>query len=313
MDVYVEPHLSWRLLTPEDTAELDAFRGQLDALEESVLTGVAATITDHELTVVTAVGGFDRYQSMSAYGIVYLGGTDPLRMYLVGGVHPTHRHMRIGTALLGWQVAQATAWRDDHRPGEPLWLGCYAEVGRPGLDRVAARLGFAPERYSFDLQRDLTKPIPLPVVDGIDVEPFSTDRSDEVRCLHNVCFGDLGSEVSEDVWAERLAGPDFRPGWSFVATDAGNIVGYAMTGVADAPDDGPQVGWVERFGVHPGYRGRGIATAILARCLTAMKDAGYSEAGIGIDTADGEGTKRLCAELGWTTRDGVALLAKVVR
>lgn len=312
MDVYLEPHLSWRLLTHDDTDELDAFRGQLDALEESVLTGVAATITDRDLEVVAAVGGFDPYQSMSAYGIVYLADTDPLRMYLVGGVHPTHRHLRIGTALLGWQVARATEWRDENRPGEPLWLGCHAEVGRPGLDRVAARLGFTPERYSFDLQRDLTLPIPLPDVPGIVVEPFADSMSEDVRRLHNQCFKDVGSEVGPELWAERLAGPDFRPDWSFVATDGGRIVGYAMVGVADAADDGSQVGWVERFGVHPDYRGRRIATSVLARCLDAMRRAGFTEAGIGIDTPDGEGAQRLCRELGWTTRDGVALLTKVV-
>lgn len=312
MDVYVEPHLSWRLLTPDDTDELDAFRGQLDALEDSVLTGVAATITDADLLVVTAVGGFDRYESLSAYGIVYLDQVDPLRMYLMGGVHPTHRHMRVGTALLNWQVAQATAWRDDNRPGVPLWLGCYAEVGRPGLERAATKLGFTPERYSFDLQRDLKRPIPLPDVEGITVVPFPAERSDEVRRLHNVCFEDVGSEVSPETWAGRLSGPEFRPGWSFVAKHGDRIVAYAMSGVADAAGDGPQIGWVERFGVHPEFRGRRIATSVLARCLTAMKEAGFTEAGIGIDTPDARRAEHLCSELGWTTRDGVALLTKVV-
>lgn len=312
MDVYVEPHLSWRLLGPDDAAELDHFRGQLDALEDSVLTGVAAGITDRDLMVVSAVGGFDHYQSMSAYGVVYLAELDPLRMYVMGGVHPTHRHLHIGTALLSWQVTQATAWRDEHRPGVPLWLGCYAEMGRPGLERVATRLGFAAERYSYDLHRDLTRPIPSRPVDGIEFVRFTPDRSDDVRCLHNVCFAGMGKEVPAEVWTDRLEDPDFRPGWSYLAVAGGRVVGYAMSGTAEAEDGRPPVGGIERFGVHPDFRGRHIALELMSRCLGAMRDEGCVEAGIGIDTPDGVGVKRLCAELGWTTRDAVALLTKVV-
>ena len=312
MDAYVEPHLAWRLLGPDDSAELDHFRAQLDALEDSVLSGVAASITQRDLRVAHAVGGYDAYQSLSAYAIAYIADGDPLRMYLMGGVHPTHRHLHIGTALLHWEMTHATAWRDEFRPGQPLWLGCYAELGRPGLERVATNLGFTRERFYYDLQRDLTLPLIVADVDGVELERFAPVHSEPVRQLHNICFRGMGDEVAEDVWAARLDDDDFRPEWSFLARVEDRVVGYAMSGVADTDDDGAPVGWIERFGVHPGHRGHKISLALMGRCLQAMRDAGCREAGIGIDTPDGVGVQRLCAELGWTTRDAVALLAKVV-
>lgn len=312
MDVYVEPHLAWRLLGPDDAADLDHFRSQLDALEDSVLSGMAASITQRDLQVAHAVGGYDAYQSLSAYAVAYIAETDPLRMYLMGGVHPTHRHLHIGTALLHWQVTHAAAWRDEFRPGQPLWLGCYAELGRPGLERVALSLGFSIERYYYDLHRDLTLPVASPAVEDVQLEAFTPMHSEGVRQLHNLCFNGMGHEVGTDVWAARLHDPDFRPEWSFLASVDGQVVGYAMSGVADTDDDGVPVGWIERFGVHPEHRGHKISLALMGRCLQAMREAGCHEAGIGIDTPDGVGVQRLSAELNWTTRDAVALLTKVV-
>lgn len=312
MDAEVEPHLTWRLMGPEDTAEIEHFRGQLEALDNSVLSGMASAIIDTDLSPVPGliVGGWDAYHSLSAFGMALLASTDPLRLYLMGGVHPVHRHMLVGTALMRWQVEQARAWRDANHPGKDLWLGCYAELGRPGLERVATRLGFNAERYYYDLHRDLTQPIKAPAVEGIEISGLTAADSEGVRLLHNLCFREVGgSEVSRELWEARLSDAAFRPGWSFVARDRGELIGYAMSAV----DEGdPSAGWTERFGVHPDHRRRGVSLALLGSCLEAMRDSGCTEAGIGIDTPDGLGLSKLTAELKYTLRESVALLSRVV-
>lgn len=312
METYVEPHLTWRLLGPSDSAEVEGFRAQLEALDNSVLSGMASTILDRDLEPADglAVGGWDAYDSLSAFGVGFVAGGPPLRMYLMGGVHPVHRHMLVGTSLLAWQVQQAMVWRDTYHKGKPLWLGCYAEVNRPGLESVANRQGFGAERYYYDLHRDLTKPLTVPCADGITVDVLDGGDSDTVRVLHNLCFSSIGgAEVSAETWNERLESPTFRPDWSFVARDGDRVVGYAMSALDDEEATG---GWTERFGVHPDYRRRGISLALLGNCLGAMRESGCTEAGIGIDTPDGLGLKRLSSALGYTVRDAVALLSRVV-
>ncbi len=312
MEAYVEPHLRWRLLGSHDAPEIENFRAQLEALDNSVLSGMTAAILDKDLLPATglAVGGWDAYSSLSAFGAGFLASTDPLRMYLMGGVHPVHRHMMVGTALLKWQIERAKTWRDENHPGTPLWLGCYAEVGRPGLEGVARRQGFEPERYYYDLHRDLGKPLVVPEADGITIAGFLPADAEEVRVLHNLCFRPIGgAEVQVEEWNQRLADVGFRPEWSYVARDGDRIVGYAMS-VVDEGD--PCGGWTERFGVHPDYRRRGISLALLGECLRSMRTSGCTEAGLGIDTPDGLGLSRLARELGYTTRDAVALLSRVV-
>lgn len=315
MEAYVEPHLTWRFLGTEDAAEVDEFRQQLDALDNSVLSGVAAAITESELFVGQgmAVGGWDAYRSLSAFGISYIADTDPLRIYLMGGVHPVHRHQSIGSALFRWQVDGAIEWRDQNRPGQPLWLGCYSELSRPGAERVATHFGFTPERYYYDLQRDLTHAVRIHEVPGLRFEALTDERSEDARQLHNLCFAPLGGvDVSVEDWNKRLREQSFRYDWSFLALDGDEVVGYAMSGVDEEFYDGQPGGWTERFGVHPDHRGLGVSLALMGHCLRAMRDSGCRESGIGVDTVDGPGIRRFAAELGYATRDAVALLSRVV-
>lgn len=315
MDPYVEPHLNWRFLGPGDDAEVEAFREQLDALDNSVLSGVTSAITDSDATVGEgmAIGGWDAYRSLSAIGVSYIADTDPLRFYLMGGVHPVHRHQSIGAALFRWQVERAVEWRDQHCPGRPLWMGCYSELSRPGTERVATRFGFTAERYYYDLQRDLTAPVSVHQVDGVRFEPLTDERAEEVRLLHNDCFAPLGGvDVDPGQWRDRLEEESFRRDWSYLALDGDRVVGYAMSGEEEGGDAAHPGGWTERFGVHPDYRGRGISLALVGHCLSAMRDSGCREAGIGIDTLDGVGINRFASALGYATRDAVALLSRVV-
>lgn len=317
MALFIEPTLTWRFLTPTDHEELQGLRDQLDIFDDSVLSSisVAATPGDGTLVPELTVGGWDSYDSLSAFAGAYLAPGPELRLHLLGGVHPGHRNMTIGGSVLNWQLAAAQEWRDLHHPGEQLWVGCYSEIGRPGVESVASTLGFTPERFYFDLIRDLAAPAPTcPCPPGVVIEPFSQEHSEAVRQLHNECFVDLGGvEVGADTWAERIADQAFRPGWSFLAfSERGELVGYQISSADRAVDHVGVAGWTERFGVAEQHRGKGIALRLLSEGLGAMQADGCVEAGIGIDTVTGKAPDRLAWELGYTTRDAVALLSTVL-
>ena len=313
MERDIEPHLRWRLLADADAESLEALQGQLEVLDNSVLTGLAATISgaDPHVPARLAVGGWDSYDSLVAYGLAYVSDDADLTMYLMGGVHPVNRHLGIGSTLLRWQINEAIAWRDEQRPGEQLTLCCHAELGRPGLERTAESCGFTPKRVYYDLHRDLSLPIAAYPIAGVDIVEFDLQHSEEVRLLHNRCFSAIGgAEVSEKEWGSRLEAEQFRAAWSAMALIDGKVVGYAMS--VDEGEPGAPAGWTERFGVDPAHRGKGISLGLLTQCLVAMRAEGCVEAGIGIDSPDGLGLARIGTDLHYTTRDAVALLVKVV-
>lgn len=322
----IDHRLIWRALTDADLPEVASLREQIEAMDDPVLSAVEKVLGDGRFALLPdmGIGGWDAYGNLLAYGWTIVPFPDVPRVHLVGGVHPTHRHMGIGRELVAWQVESAVAWRDAHHPGADLWIGCYHEHGQLGLPRVLADLGFTRERYFYDMQRDDLTHLPRPVdLPGIEFTPYSADRSEELRRLHNLCFSDpeAGDGLSPMAWADSFVSGTFRPDWSWLALADGRVVGYALSGVdrADVPgvdgtgdDSIVLAGWTDRVGVDPAHRGRGISVGLLTRTLHSMAGAGCRAAGIGVDTTDAASPEVLSERLGYETRDGLVLMSTVV-
>lgn len=315
MDAYVEDHLAWRLLEESDAAEVEALRAQLNQFDDPVLASVERLVEQSGPITATGdeVGGWDAYGNLMAFGKNIIQVSDSVRIHLAGGVHPAHRYKGIGRALLSWQVARATAWRDELYPERSLWIGCYADHRLTPLREVLSTMGFRDEGYFYDLHRDLSQAPSPRTVEGIGLVEFSQDWSEPVRLLHNRCFADPGGNraVGVEAWEDLLSGAAFRPTWSFVALEDRVPVGYALSRLDDlGTPEGTPWGWTDRVGVDQGHRGRGISLALLSRSLGAMAADGCGGAGIGVDTLDPASPEVLCRELGYEARDGLVLLGR---
>ena len=311
VDSYVEDHLHWKPVTAEDLEELDCLREQIGSLDDTMLS-----VTDRPVELggedgldENCIGGWDNYGSLLAYGWNVVD-PDPgrARVTLVGGVHPTHRYLDIGRKLLAWQQARAMEWRDAHRPGMDLWMGCYVEAGQPGLQHNLETTGFGVERHFIDMHRTL-EALPAPrQVDTVQFVPFEREHSDELHGLHHLCFG---ADINQDHWETSLA--RVRKDWSWVAVTDEGAVGYVLSGEdRDEGSDGPSEGWTERLGVHPEYRRHGIASALLERTLVSMSQSGCAAAGIGVDTTEPNGAGSLQRVLGYEEGDRVLLMSRTL-
>src|SRR5690606_28255938 len=67
-----------------------------------------------------------------------------------------------------------------------------------------------------------------------------------------------------------------NPGLSFVAQEGGSLVGCVMCG-----HDGRR-GYLQHFVVHPEHRGRGIANALVERCLAGLEQLGIFKSHIDV-------------------------------
>lgn len=317
MDPYVGRHLNWRALTDDDLVDLDSLRGQIELLDDPVVSSLERLVGMDDVTDLSdnSVGGWDDFGNLLAYGWNIVDEDGIAKVYLLGGVHPTHRYLGIGRSVLEWQQRRAIEWRDEHRPGEPVWLGCYVDHAQAGLGKLLEKLGFEQERYFYDMHRPLDDLPPLLDVDGVRIERFDQRHATDLLKLHNICFRDtLGTRrVGSRVWQESLARDSFRPAWSWVALVDDAPVGYALSGLdEELALEGATFGWTDRVGVHPDFRGRGIAVALLQRTLVAMAEDGCDGAGIGVDTTDPASPGLLKRNLGYEPRDGLVLMSKVV-
>ena len=89
-----------------------------------------------------------------------------------------------------------------------------------------------------------------------------------------------------------------NPGLSFVAEDVTSMIGCIMSG-----HDGRR-GYLQHLVVLPAYRNRGIASALVERCLDALAQLGIQKSHVDVLQANDDG-KRYWQAMGWTLRTDI--------
>lgn len=108
----------------------------------------------------------------------------------------------------------------------------------------------------------------------ISIRPMTIDDYDAVIALLRATSGvSLRDADSRDATARYL---DRNPGLSFVALDGAGIAGCIMSG-----HDGRR-GYLQHLIVAPTHRRKGLAGALVDRCLAALRDAGIAKCHIDV-------------------------------
>ena len=229
---------------------------------------------------------------------------DAFRVDLEARVHPAWRERGIGGALLGWQVARGVEIHADRHPASPAVLAVSVPAAMTSLGGIVRRAGFRPERWYRTMARPLSGLPAAPVVDGVELVPFSWDRDEEVRQVHNASFTEHHGSAERDAttWRTLFTGQRaFRPDLSVVALEDGAVVGYALAYVyeADSQARGYDEVHLGQIGVLPAERGRGVASAVIAAALRSAAAAGCRTAGLEVDSGNVTGAPGVYERLGF--------------
>lgn len=318
--------LTWRALTPDDVpawlALLQTVEDHDDAAERTSRSELAE-LFDGEWRdpARDLLGGFDPAGRLRAYARAEFQPVDAgtLAPVLLGAVHPDDRGRGLGRALAAWaegRARQQLAGVDSRLPARLRW---YVDDHHTDARSLATRAGFTPQRWYLDLRRDLAQPLPeVTLDDGLAIEGYRDERSEEIRVTHNESFAvdHWGSSpIRPDVWAQEVVGRDtFRAGWSFAAVDTGTgrVVGYLISAAyeQDWEPQGYTEGWTDLVAVRREYRGRGLASALLAAAMRAYAGAGLEYAGLGVDTENPTGALGLYTRLGYVRERSSVLYTK---
>ncbi|MBB6629442.1 GNAT family N-acetyltransferase [Nocardioides sp. KIGAM211] len=238
----------------------------------------------------------------------FLASVQPAcQRFLVDGDHdPARPAGELPAALLATALDAARAWHVDTEPDLPVLFVNRAAQGRTAHERLVTGLGFAPERYRYLMLADLADvPEPPALPDDLVLTTFSDDDSERLRRAHNEVFRDYpnGATADEDNWAGFMLAGHARHHLSYVLSDAGGAVAaYAFAHEYGAPASGraeDREVYFPYIGTARPHRGRGLASALVARTLHAAAAEGFTAASLDVDMENPDGASGIYERSGF--------------
>ncbi|MBI4770686.1 MAG: GNAT family N-acetyltransferase [Chloroflexi bacterium] len=224
-----------------------------------------------------------------------------------GLVHPSYRRRGIGTQLMQAAEARAAKIVRALPGGLPGHFDTFCRSFQSDHIALFEARGMKPVRYFLNMQRDLTRDLPAADVaapEGIVIRAYRDKDDAATLAAFNDAFQDQwGFEpMPAGEWRHAMRGvPYFRPELWLLAWARDEIAGFTLNFVD--PDYyervGRKEGYVAEVGVRRPWRQRGLATALLARSLQALRAAGMDSALLGVDSESPTNAVRLYERVGF--------------
>jgi mycothiol synthase len=308
-----------------DRVTLRPYRGREDHPEMNRVAGlVRAANGDLELGSVEQMdgyySGFDQAALARDCAIVELDG----RVVAYGRISwedsASGDHGEIGGVLNvdpaaeGRGIEERLVGHAVHRAGElvrtrgatmPSVVHVFATARDVAQQAALEAAGFRRVRANAQLIRPTLDDIPeIPLPDGFEIRPIGADEPAMHRRVweaSNRAFAgtwgeEAPSEARFDAW---LSEPSFAPPLWRVAFHGDAIAGQILNYLGEPEPDGSRTGFTEAITVQPEFRRRGLARALLAASLRAVRDAGATKAALGVDSQNPNQAQALYESMGY--------------
>lgn len=211
-------------------------------------------------------------------------------MNSAGCVHPDYQGRGIGTRLLRWQAQLAPRIHEHYFPGAPLELAARLSGSNTAAHELFEHEGFTQIRWSFAMRRPADAPEPAAEPpQGLELETYTPAVADELRLAHNEIFRDhfRGTPWSAEAWRAWISLEKIRHDLSFLLRDpaAGVIAGFVVCSHVPAADPGSDSRdlHLDIVGTRREYRGRGVASGLIAHVVRASREQGFGTQSLGVD------------------------------
>ncbi|MCR3746499.1 GNAT family N-acetyltransferase [Lentzea californiensis] len=301
--------LTWRPLTRDD-AQTSA--DLLNAIEAVDKIGENYTAEDTLTELVDPYADLERGSLAVFDGDVMAGymkiqyrptATEVHRVSLDGGVHPSYRRQGIGTRLVRAGIESARVLHALHHPALRLAINVHKAEHISGLAELLSAAGFTPVRYFQRMEHALLDVEPS---DDPRIEPWSEAADEEFRHVRNEAYrANWGATpMPVELWKNKITNQTFQPLASFLLREAGGVAAgllVTMNWEADTEATGVRDAHFMVIGTLPGYRNRGVASALLSHALRAAVDQGYDRALLSVDSENATGAFGIFERAGFTS------------
>lgn len=222
------------------------------------------------------------------------GGRD----YISGGeVDPDVRGRGIGRALVRHNIRRLrgrAAREVDADSAVERRLESWAMESMERRVRLLQSEGFVAVRSFLEMLRpDLEHIADMPMPAGLELRPVLPEQHRQIWDADSEAFADhWGSQQNTDeAFHHFFSGPEFRPELWRVAWDGDEVAGVVMNKILSRfnEETGERRGEVAGVSVRRPWRGRGLARAMVADSLRALRDAGMTSAMLGVDAENPTG------------------------
>jgi mycothiol synthase len=231
----------------------------------------------------------ERQGEVVAYADVYRGGEAKEKVWGDLRVPAEERDGEVLPLLVDWMEERAGPARFR------LQFPDHADEVRAELKRR----GYAPVRYSFEMERDLDVEPPAPEwPQGISVRTLREGEEERLYEVDTEAFADHWdfTETPFDEWRHWHMENHFDPTCWFVAEDDAEIAGIAIC--SSEREGRPGVGWVDTLAVRRPWRRRGLGLALLLHSFREFRSRGRERVGLGVDGENTTGAVRLYERAG---------------
>lgn len=302
-----------RPVTPDDADDVAALMTRIAADHPTGFELSAGEVVEllGDYPGLVFEGGWDGDELVAYTAILPRASGDGIHPFLFfGDVDPARLGSGFGTLMLGRAVAAARAVHEREAPAETLRVGTRALEGRADQADLLRAHGFTLDRHNFLMFSTLDDLPDLLLPADLTLTTFDPADSEELRCAQNLAFADYPSysDIDQVNWtAFMVTGSHARHDQSFVLRDPARgdaVAAYVFTheyAIAPSGETGREA-YVAYVGTLPGYRGRGLATNLLAHTLHACRAAGFDSSSLDVDTANPTGALGIYERAGFAVR-----------
>ncbi|HXG40075.1 MAG TPA: GNAT family N-acetyltransferase [Candidatus Limnocylindrales bacterium] len=221
---------------------------------------------------------------------------------LSGWVDPDVRGRGLGRLLLDFQERRARE-TSLALPAERHWADAWLPLASIAAVRLFEHAGHRKIRTFFEMRRPTVDPPPADLPPGLVVRPAQPGDYARIVAADDEAFRDHWAHTvaSEAEVARILGDPRTDPRLWQIAWAGDEVAGLVLVslGPVDLAGSADRLGWLDSVAVRRPWRRRGLASALVARALSALGERGVVEAALLVDADNPSGAVRLYERLGF--------------